>query len=69
MIYSTCTVNPAENEDNVNWFIKNYPFETESMAPYLPAALVGEEKSGMLQLLPGVHETDGFFIAKLRRRP
>ena len=69
LIYSTCTVNPAENEDNVNWFIKNYPFETESMAPYLPAALVGEEKSGMLQLLPGVHEKDGFFIAKLRRRP
>ncbi len=69
LIYSTCTVNPAENEENVNWFIKNYPFETESMTPYLPAALVGEEKNGMLQILPGIHETDGFFIAKLRRRP
>ncbi len=69
LIYSTCTVNPAENEENVNWFMQNYPFETETMAPYLPTALVGEEKNGMLQLLPGIHETDGFFIAKLRRRP
>lgn len=67
LIYSTCTINPLENEENVAWFIKNYPFQTESLAPYLPHALKGEGENGMLQLLPGIHETDGFFIARLRR--
>ena len=67
LIYSTCTINPAENEENVAWFTKQYPFETESMEAYLPEQLKDEGKSGTLQLLPGVHETDGFFIARLKR--
>jgi len=67
LIYSTCTINPAENEENVSWFTSQYPFETESMEAYLPNALKKEEKGGMLQLLPGIHETDGFFIARLKR--
>ena len=25
LVYSTCTVNPAENIDNVHWFLKQYP--------------------------------------------
>ncbi len=67
LIYSTCTINPAENEENVRWFLEHYPFECESLSPYLPEALQEEGKDGMLQLLPGIHETDGFFIARLRR--
>lgn len=67
LIYSTCTINPDENEENVNWFIENYPFQRESLAPYLPEVLKEEEKEGMLQLLPGVHKTDGFFLARLKR--
>ena len=68
MIYSTCTVNPDENQENVKWFTENYPFDTESLSPYLPDELKEEGKDGMLQLLPGVHETDGFFLARLRRK-
>lgn len=68
MIYSTCTVNPDENQENVKWFTDNYPFDTESLSPYLPDELKEEGKDGMLQLLPGVHETDGFFLARLRRK-
>lgn len=67
LLYSTCTVNRQENEENVNWFLKNFPFELESLSPYLPESLKEEGKSGMIQLLPGVHETDGFFMARLRR--
>lgn len=52
LLYSTCTVNKSENQDNVEWFKNNFPFE--------------EEKS--FQILPGVIETDGFFIAKFRRK-
>lgn len=67
LIYSTCTVNTEENEENVKWFTENYPFHTESLFPYLPECLKEEGKTGMLQLLPGIHETDGFFLARLRR--
>lgn len=68
LLYSTCTVNVGENEENVKWFLKNFPFELESLSPYLPECLKEEGRSGMLQLLPGVHETDGFFMARFRRK-
>lgn len=70
LIYSTCTINPEENENNVGWFVENYPFETENVEPYLCQSLkeTTEGKKGYIQLLPGIHETDGFFIARLRRK-
>lgn len=67
LIYSTCTVNPKENEENVKWFTEAFPFQLESLAPYLPEELTGEGRDGMLQLLPGIHKSDGFFLARLRR--
>ncbi len=63
IIYSTCTLNTAENEDVVNLFLKEYPdFKAVDFK-------VGElcSEGGMLTLLPHIHKTDGFFIAKLRR--
>lgn len=68
LIYSTCTITPQENRENVEWFLKNYPFE-----------LVGEPKL----ILPGnaddcggqsknggaVQCGDGFFTARMRRKP
>ncbi len=68
LIYSTCTMNPGENEKMTEWFTQNYPFEREELTPFLPEALRQEGKNGMLQLFPGYHLTDGFFIARLRRR-
>ena len=68
LIYSTCTINPMENEENVRWFVQNYPFELQDVTPFLPAPLQGEVREGSLQLLPGIHETDGFFIARLIRK-
>ena len=68
LIYSTCTLNPEENQKNVEGFIENYPFEAESLTPFLPEELKEEGKDGMLQLLPGYHLTDGFFIARLKRK-
>lgn len=67
LLYSTCTINKQENEDNVKWLTENYPFETESLSAYLPDALKAGE-DGVMQLLPGIHETDGFFIARLRKK-
>ena len=67
MIYSTCTMNPEENEEMVSWICKEYDMETESMAQNMPEALRETADKGYLQLIPGVHGTDGFFIAKLRK--
>lgn len=68
LIYSTCTIAAEENWQNVKWFLENYPFELESLDPYLCEELhSATTKEGYLQLLPGVHGTDGFFIARLKR--
>ena len=68
LIYSTCTVNTVENLDNRNWILENLPFEADSLDEYLPESLQGETtKEGYLQLFPGKHKTDGFFLCKLRR--
>jgi 16S rRNA (cytosine967-C5)-methyltransferase len=68
LMYSTCTVNREENEENVHWFTENYPFKLENLEEYLPNKLWNETtKDGYIQLIPGIHDTDGFFIAKLRR--
>lgn len=69
LIYSTCTLSRKENEENVAWFTQHFPFETESLNPYLPRALwrFSTEK-GYLQMVPGIHETDGFFIARMKKK-
>ncbi len=69
IMYSTCTVHRAENEEQVQWMCREFPLVPESLNPYLPKKLqCGEAESGMLQLVPGVHECDGFFLARLRRK-
>ena len=68
MMYSTCTMNPAENEEMVRRICDKYDMEQASMAPYMPEALKEEADKGYIQLLPGVHKTDGFFLAKLRKK-
>jgi len=68
LIYSTCTISKEENQDNIKWFTSNYPYELENINSHLCEELRGKTtEQGYLQLLPGVHKTDGFFIAKLKR--
>lgn len=67
LIYSTCTINGSENIDNVQWFIQEHNYELESIDAYLPKSLQSETtQSGYLQFLPGIHNSDGFFLARLR---
>ena len=65
LMYSTCTVLKRENEAVVEAFLKEHPdFCLE------PLELPGEfekNETGMLTLIPGQHDTDGFFICRLRR--
>ena len=66
LMYSTCTLVHAENEGVVESFLKeNSDFYLEPLP--LPAPFPKNE-SGMLALVPGQYDTDGFFIARLRRK-
>ena len=51
LMYSTCTIDPKENQDMVRYICEKYPFQLE------------EDK----QILPGLMQADGFYYARLRR--
>ncbi|NLI52931.1 MAG: 16S rRNA (cytosine(967)-C(5))-methyltransferase RsmB [Clostridiales bacterium] len=62
LVYATCTISRRENEDQLAAFLRTHDgFAPEPMP--LPI-----ENNGQLQLLPHLHGTDGFFIARMRRR-
>lgn len=64
LVYSTCTILARENEAVVQAFLEqNADF---SLLPW--AHPVCGETHGMQTLLPCTHETDGFFIAKMRKQ-
>jgi 16S rRNA (cytosine967-C5)-methyltransferase len=62
LVYSVCTISRAESEDVVDRFLSEHEeFEAEEAGP-------GGDDSPYLRLLPHRDGTDGFFIARLRRR-
>ncbi|MBC7958881.1 MAG: 16S rRNA (cytosine(967)-C(5))-methyltransferase RsmB [Vallitaleaceae bacterium] len=68
LIYSTCTLNQKENEENVRWFLETHTnFEIVPLVYDFPNQYNTINNEGFLQLLPIKETTDGFFIAKLRR--
>ena len=69
LVYSTCTVSKKENLDNVKWFCDNYSFVLEDITEYLPGnVLSGTAEEGYIQILPSSYDTDGFFIARFKRK-
>ena len=64
LVYSTCTILQRENEDVVRAFLAAHP--EFAPAPWSHPVCGGRE-DGMVTLLPPEHDTDGFFIAKLKR--
>lgn len=53
LLYSTCTIDRRENEENARWFTDTFP-EFEKV----------REK----QFLPGIDEGDGFYIAQFQKK-
>lgn len=69
LMYSTCTMNPEENEGTLAYIVKQLGFEVQGLEEHLPKALHNEDtKQGYLRMIPGVHQTDGFFIARLIKK-
>lgn len=69
LLYSTCTVNPGENMENVKFIEKELPFERVGIEEHLPEEMRGAAREkGCVQLLQGVNPCDGFFIAKFKRQ-
>lgn len=62
LVYSTCTLNPAENGEIIDRFLIRHP--EFSLCPFE----VGKISSGgMCEIFPHEVQTDGFFIAKLKK--
>lgn len=64
LVYSTCTLNRAENGGVCREFLEKHP----EFSPVDFALGPLSSTDGELTLLPPVHGTDGFFIAKFKRR-
>ncbi len=63
-VYSTCTLLQRENEEIADWFLStHHSFEKVDFS--LPVC--DKITDGRLTLLPHVHHTDGFFVAKFRK--
>ncbi|MCR2804918.1 16S rRNA (cytosine(967)-C(5))-methyltransferase RsmB [Paenibacillus soyae] len=75
LVYSTCTIEKEENERQIAAFLAENPeFELDPNWPEAITArlrqdgLIGNDFAGELQLLPQHYGSDGFYIARMKRR-
>jgi len=68
LIFSTCTLNKDENMGGYKFLKEECGMKPESLEPFLSEALWTETtKDGYLQMLPEIHKTDGFFVARFKK--
>ena len=69
LVYSTCTLNRMENENQVERFLDEHKdFELYGFDNLLPLRLNSCGNEGMLTVFPDEDECEGFFISRLRRK-
>ncbi len=70
LVYATCSLLAEENEAIVAQFLSAHPdFALLPARDALAEQKVALDTGDYLQLLPHVHQTDGFFAAVLERKP
>lgn len=71
LVYSTCSLEKEEDEDQIKWFLESNPqFELENCRNFLPKNLsqyLAEADTMWLKILPISGGGDGFFICRMRR--
>ncbi len=67
LVYSTCSLEPEENDEQVDRFLAEHPDFTLDPPPdgAVPGTVLDQ---GLLRVLPQRHGTDGAFAARLRRQ-
>lgn len=72
LVYSTCSLMPEENEVVIQKFLKEnkdfepFPFK-EAFDKFRIELVEITDEDFMLTLLPCIHQTDGFFLCKLKK--
>lgn len=66
MVYSTCTLNKEENEENIEWFLENNKDATIEKIFIGKGSNLKYDNIGTLTILPDEY-MDGFFISKLKK--
>lgn len=66
LIYSTCTFNAHENEENIAWILAN--FDAELVQIQVPKSFTSGRENVGIYGIPGISETEGFFIAVLQKK-
>ncbi|QUS62304.1 16S rRNA (cytosine(967)-C(5))-methyltransferase [Synechocystis sp. PCC 7338] len=68
LVYSTCTLNRAENEAQIEQFLQGHTeWRSENFIWISPSGDSQGVTDGMLTILPHQHQQDGFFIANLKK--
>lgn len=66
LVYSTCTIEPEENTENIEWFLNEQPdFYIDPADLYIPDETTLD---GYMQTLPHIHKMDGAFAARLIKK-
>lgn len=69
LLYATCTFSREENEDNVTWFLKNFPDFSAVSVPVLEPYRSHLSEAPTYRLVPHFGKGAGAFCALLRRAP
>src|SRR5690606_20987413 len=68
LVYSTCTIDPRENEGIIQKFLKNNSnYVLINLNDEYKDFVPGKHTESTIQLYPNIHNTDGFFISKIKR--
>lgn len=69
LVYSTCSLNPAENGDIAKWFSQTH-LDFKPKPLHLPKEIqrIVDHEENQITLLPHIHKTDGFFIAAFTKK-